>query len=137
MKGGARRTNTINLLREGATDRKLLRALYPDTNHERPATRGDCVDGVRPCPYVGCKFNLYLDVTPNGNITLNFPRLEPDEIGESCALDCAEDGGRTLDAIAQDLAVTRERVRQIEAKALRKLDRSPLWIADPNEDDEE
>jgi hypothetical protein len=115
------RSRTINLARESKRERQLLQVLYPDTDHWRPQTRGDCVDGIRPCPYVGCKFNLYLDVTPEtGVIKLNFPDLDPDELGESCALDVAEDGGRELLPIARALNVTRERVRQIEVRALAK-----------------
>lgn len=115
------RGKTINIRRETKRERELLRVLYPDTDHERPATRAECVDGVRPCPYVGCEFNLYLDIARKGNLHLNFPDLEPDELGESCVLDCAEDGGRSLDAIARDMNLTRERVRQLEERALKKL----------------
>jgi hypothetical protein len=40
--------------------------------------------------------------------------------GPSCVLDEAERGPQTLEHIADVLGVTRERVRQIEAKALTK-----------------
>src|ERR1019366_2346037 len=35
---------------------------------ERPKTRGDCVDGPRPCPWAGCRQHLYLEVNPTGNM---------------------------------------------------------------------
>ena len=54
-------------------------------------------------------------------IKLRFPGKEPDELDESCALDAAEEGGMTLSAIGQRLNLTRERIRQIERIALRKL----------------
>jgi hypothetical protein len=41
----------------------------------------------------------------------------------SCSLDGAAEGGMTLQAIAEQLGVTREGVRQMEAKALPKLTR--------------
>jgi DNA-directed RNA polymerase sigma subunit (sigma70/sigma32) len=40
---------------------------------------------------------------------------------ESCVLDVADRGGATLDQVGQILGITRERIRQIEAKALRRL----------------
>lgn len=40
---------------------------------------------------------------------------------DTCALSAASERARTLDSIAATLEVTRERVRQIEAKALKKL----------------
>jgi predicted phosphoribosyltransferase len=39
----------------------------------------------------------------------------------SCALDAADDGPRMLDDIGEILHITRERVRQLESKALREL----------------
>lgn len=120
------RARVVNLERETKRERELLRLVYPDTNHWRPATRGECVDGVRPCPYVGCQYHLYLDVAAGPNLKLNFPDLEPDELIESCALDVAEDGGRTLEDVARLTNLTRERVRQVEVRALVKLQKAHL-----------
>jgi len=81
------------------------------------------VDGPRPCPYVSCKYHLYLDVTSYGAIQLNFPKKEPHEMAESCALDAADAGGMTLNEVGERLDVTRERVRQIEASIFPGLKR--------------
>ena len=44
---------------------------------QRPKTRADCINGPRPCLFVSCKHNLYLDVNPEtGSIKLNFPDKE-------------------------------------------------------------
>jgi hypothetical protein len=38
----------------------------------RPTTRAECINGPRPCPYVGCAFHLFLNVnSETGEITLN------------------------------------------------------------------
>lgn len=86
-----------------------------------PRTRGDCANVPRPCPFVSCSQHLYLDVTLAGNLTLNFPDIEPDEMVHSCALDLADEGGMTLEAVAQAVALTRERIRQIETKGLARI----------------
>lgn len=93
---------------------------YPEeTKHLRPATRAECVDGSRPCPFVSCKHHLYLDVTPKtGAIKLNFPDLEVEQLTESCTLDVADRGGATLEEVGAIANITRERIRQIEVKAL-------------------
>lgn len=98
-------------------DAELLHELA-DT---RPATRADCEKGERPCPFLSCRFHLYLDVTSAGGITFNFPDLELHEMAETCALDVAERGGAILADVGSLMNVTRERVRQIEAKAAAKL----------------
>lgn len=88
----------------------------------RPRTRGECVDGERPCPWVSCKHHLYLDVKPDlGSIIVNFPDLEFDQLADTCSLDVADRGGETLEVVGELINVTRERVRQIEARALRRL----------------
>jgi hypothetical protein len=105
---------------ELATGRAELKALGADAPYERPHTRGDCADVPRPCPYVACKYSLYLDVSTTGSIILNFPHLEPGQMpaDRSCTLDLAERGAMTLEDIAVVTNLTRERIRQIELKAL-------------------
>jgi DNA-directed RNA polymerase sigma subunit (sigma70/sigma32) len=44
----------------------------------------------------------------------------------SCTLDAAEAGGMYLEDVAVAMNVTRERIRQLEASALRKLKGSKL-----------
>jgi hypothetical protein len=93
-----------------------------EPNSDRPKTRGDCADVIRPCPWVSCRYNLYLDINPaTGSIKLNFPALEPSDLEDTCALDVAERGGLTLEEMSYRLNITRERSRQLEARALLTL----------------
>jgi hypothetical protein len=88
----------------------------------RPKTRADCVNSPRPCMFVSCKHNLYLDVNPEtGSIKLNFPDLEVWEMRETCSLDVADRGGITLEEVGEILNLTRERIRQVEVRGLLKL----------------
>lgn len=88
----------------------------------RPKTRAECVNGPRPCLFVSCKHNLYLDVNPEtGSIKLNFPEKEITELEYTCALDVAEKGGITLEEVGAIMNLTRERIRQVETKGLLKL----------------
>jgi hypothetical protein len=96
---------------------------YPE-DVDRPRTRGDCAGGERPCPFVSCKYHLYLDVAENGTIKVNHPTLEPWELTDSCALDIADQGPATLNVVANALNVVRERVRQIEHQVLVRLERA-------------
>ncbi len=89
---------------------------------QRPKTRGECRGGVRPCPFISCPYHLYLDVNPRtGSIKLNFPGKEIWELAETCSLDIAERGASTLEEIGGHMNITRERVRQLEASAMKKL----------------
>lgn len=89
---------------------------------KRPQTRGDCLALERPCPWVSCKFHLYLDVNPEtGSIKINFPGRELDELPETCSLDVADAGGVVLEELGVLMNLTRERVRQIEDRALAAL----------------
>lgn len=93
----------------------------------RPKTRGDCENGIRPCPFASCKHNLYLEVSAKGALKLNFPDLEPDEMipNESCVLDVVtEQGAQSLYAVGRLLNVTRERARQLEDLALANVDQA-------------
>jgi hypothetical protein len=100
--------------------RAELKVLGADEPYDRPKTRGECHDGPRPCPYVACKFNLYLDVSETGSLIFNFPHLTPNEMraDQSCSLDLADRGGMTLEEIAVVTNLTRERIRQVELKTL-------------------
>jgi hypothetical protein len=89
---------------------------------QRPRIRGECMNGPRPCLFVSCKHNLYLDVNPEtGSIKLNFPDKEIWELEYTCALDVAEKGGITLEEVGEIMNLTRERIRQVETRGLMKL----------------
>lgn len=93
-----------------------------EIEEQRPQTRGDCVNAPRPCVFVSCKHNLYLDVNADtGSIKLNFPDKELQELTETCALDVAEKGGVTLEVVGSLMNITRERIRQIEEESTGSL----------------
>jgi hypothetical protein len=122
----ALRRRSIRVARATREERAfaLLRAHELEETRERPRARHECENGPRPCPFVACRYHLYLDVSPNtGTIKLNFPELEVWELGETCALDVAANGGHSPERTGALLNVTRERVRQIEMVALTKLKR--------------
>ncbi len=99
-----------------------LQALMAEMDATRPKVRGDCVEGERPCPYVSCKYNLYVDVNPRtGSVKMNFPDKELWELAETCALDVADRQGITLEEVGVIMNLTRERVRQLETRGLTKL----------------
>ena len=96
--------------------------LLHEIESKRPKTRADCVNGQRPCLFVSCKHNLYLDVNPEtGSVKLNFPDKEITELQYTCALDVAEKGGITLEEVGEIMNLTRERIRQVETQGLLKL----------------
>jgi len=70
--------------------------------HQRrfPLTRAECESEPRPCPHTRCKYQLPL--------------------GE-CALDHADKGGMTLAEVGDIFGISRERVRQIEDGAMKKV----------------
>lgn len=94
--------------------------LYPEHDYWRPTTRADCTNVPRPCPYVSCRYNTYLDVKHNGNIAINY-ECEPWDVPseQSCVLDMAEiyEDGLTLREVSDVIGISRERVRQIEGDA--------------------
>ncbi len=97
-------------------------ALLKEIEGGRPKTRADCINSPRPCMFVSCKHNLYLDVNPEtGSIKLNFPDKEIWELPYTCALDVAEKGGITLEEVGEIMNLTRERIRQVETRGLLKL----------------
>lgn len=89
-------------------------------NDRRPQTRGECVNGVRPCPWASCRMHLYLDVHPSSG-TIKFNADDLFEMSDTCALDVADRGESILDASGKILNVTREAIRQLEKKAKAKF----------------
>jgi hypothetical protein len=94
---------------------------------EAPKTRADCEAVERPCPFVACAHNLFLDVleksdaAPYGKIRTY--RASPSEMdpASSCALDIAERGEHTCEEVAQFFPVSAERIRQLDVQAKAKI----------------
>jgi hypothetical protein len=96
--------------------------LAAELERTRPRTRADCEGTARPCLHLSCRHHLYLDINPDtGSIKFNFPGKDVDEIGATCALDVADRGGVTLEEVGSIMNVTRERVRQMEGRALNRV----------------
>ncbi|MCH9688909.1 MAG: DNA-binding protein [Deltaproteobacteria bacterium] len=116
------RAKTIAMKRLTKEELRIGALLYPERSYWRPSTRGECANVARPCPYVSCKYHLYIDVNPGtGSIKVNFPDREVWELKQSCALDVAQQGGITLEEVGEILNLTRERIRQVEVRGLMKL----------------
>ncbi|MEM8607358.1 MAG: sigma factor-like helix-turn-helix DNA-binding protein [Myxococcota bacterium] len=116
------RARTISIRRLSKAELNRGRELYPETDYWKPKSRSECKDMERPCPFVSCKYHLYIDVHPvRGSIKLNFPDLEIWEMTETCALDVADRGGITLEEVGEIMNLTRERVRQVETAGLARL----------------
>lgn len=77
-------------------------------------TRGACRLACYPCHQTQCRYHL-------GVAHLDAALLHDDDTLPTCALEVASHGAHTLDQISELLGVTTERVRQLEAAALRKL----------------
>src|SRR5258706_12407811 len=151
------RARTISVKRMTKRELEIGRLLYPETDYDKPRTRADCAEAPRPCPFVSCKHHLFLDVSARtGAIKLNFPDLEVWDMNETCALDVADRGGTTLEDVGAIMNLTRERIRQVEVKALAKLEalrdmnalrdyidegpggkRRPPLLAQPGDEDED
>lgn len=97
-----------------------------------PKTRGECKNGLRPCPFLRCKYHLWTDlVEVRGKSRLRMRR----SIGnESCCLDVADRGYNTLQQIADALGLTREGVRQTLESALASV-RDGVTICDRLEEE--
>lgn len=116
------RARTIPIKKITKEQIRVGRMLYPEEAYDKPSCRADCATAERPCPFVSCKYHLYLDVNPEtGSIKLNFPDVEVWEMEETCALDISRRGGVTLEEVGVIMNLTRERVRQLEMSGLSRL----------------
>ncbi len=101
--------------------RKVEKDTLPD-DWTRPTIRAQCPD-VRPCPFVGCRYHLYIDVDEDGQIKYNFPHMEPWELHHSCALDIAEKSSEMNSQIdiARITGISKNIIKKIEDSAIEKL----------------
>lgn len=107
----------------------------PDDGRRRlPMVRAECSEAERPCPFISCRYHLFLDVdAKRGSIKFNFPDLIGDDDApmlelmiDTCALDVAERDAVTLEGLGELLNMTRERVRQLELTLLEKIRKHPV-----------
>lgn len=97
---------------------------FDDYAFQRPVNRSECQDAPRPCPWISCRHHLYLEVNQEtGALKINFPEVKEDvsKLDQSCSLDVADQGGLTLKQVGDVLGLTRERIRQLEVTAMKKL----------------
>jgi len=100
----------------------IVKELIELTDYQKPKLRAECLKMKRPCLFVSCKYHLYLDVNPDTkSIKFNFPGKEIWDLHETCALDVADKGGVTLEEVGAIMNLTRERIRQVEMRAIQKL----------------
>lgn len=96
---------------------------------QRPRTRGECVGGPRPCPWVSCRHHLALEITADG-VRLMLPEDPDDWHGlETCSLDVADRGGfgqTDLAALLDGTEYTYRRVRLAEDRGLARM-RKARW----------
>lgn len=112
----------------------------------KPKTRADCVRGIRPCPWVSCRYHLLLDrpdpedVATMGRRKTRLKLLteatdaaaeeiverwaeECDDLEESCALDLADWRGMSQEEVGEALDLSEEGVRLIEERAMDRIAR--------------
>ena len=85
---------------------------------KRPKTRGDCVGGVRPCPWATCRYNL---ANEHGNT----------ELEETCALDIVDDYPNGLERtdVCRITGLSEREARDAERSGLVKIRRSLATFA--------
>lgn len=95
--------------------------------HGSGATSKTCAS----CAEQDGKYNLYLDVTEAGSLKLAHPGKALSQLPETCALDVGDRGGVTLDEVGRHMNLTRQRIQQIEVRALLKLRmQEATWMDD-------
>ena len=91
-----------------------------------PVTRADCANVPRPCPWVGCRHNMFFEISRSGSLVFLHGVTDPLDVppDKSCCLDMiAAHGQLTLAQIGDAWHITRERIRQLAVMGLRKIKR--------------
>jgi hypothetical protein len=92
---------------------------------QRPRTRGECIDGPRPCQWTTCRHHLASDLDERPGEPKFVLKHDPATMAETCSLDFADRGGGTLGEVGAAFGgLTRERIRQIQVSALANLIRT-------------
>lgn len=106
-------------------------------HRQRPKTRADCINGPRPCPWVGCRYHLFLEIRQggqgNGKLYFRWPGKELNECEHTCALDLAEEPLTSYE-IAQILGVSHQAILYAERQALQRL--AQTYLCEFMEDDQ-
>ena len=95
-----------------------------------PATRGECVDGPRPCPHTACHHHLFAvagDERPGRRVAGRAPEstlrtvYRLPVVPPSCTLDVADSGAQSVDETGNHLGLKASQVHALEASGLKKL----------------
>jgi hypothetical protein len=130
--------------------------ILKETDADRPQKRGDCepcpscqvyrdsddrsprrlacghapeqaIMHSRPCVFVGCERNTFLDVTRDGKIRYNRYGVEPDECEDSCAQDVADEvgaEGASHERIGIAMGITRNGAAVVIERSMKKMRRA-------------
>jgi hypothetical protein len=88
-----------------------------------------------PCRFVTCAHHTAFEVNHTGSIWDQRAGLEVEELPDTCALDVAERGPRTLEQVAEVYQTSRQRILQIEEVAMAKLTAQSDRLRDLLDDD--
>lgn len=92
-------------------------------HYEKPRFRSECEAMPRPCPFVSCRFHMFLDVNPkNGSIKFNWPGRDLRELEDTCVLDVVDkEKDLSFSEIGDLLNISHEAARQTLEKGIRAL----------------
>ncbi len=97
------------------------RLVYPETPEPLPRTRGECRNGIRPCPWASCRYHLAVSIASDGSMR---QREDADDLADTtlptCALDVAAQGAHRMTEIAEVMGTSRQRIEQVSTAALAK-----------------
>lgn len=124
-----------------------LPIIYVDKTQRdpRPLLRSECEDGIRPCPYIGCRDHLLIELTKSGKIKPVGGSVDSTDeeivelllkMPETCSRDIGEE--LTWEAIGKLLGVSKVQARRQYLKARAKaLHRGQPLIDDESDEDDE